>query len=407
MATRPLLLAPSRPSPARFPPERPVTVPLPIPLSALTAAPQPAPPPRVSPSIHRWIVRALVVALALGAPGLAFAGQKSLTVDIDGRVRHVHTYANSAHDLLVRLGVHPAGDDLVRPNSRLRSGIRVTYRHAKPITLLIDGRPTKVTTHGLTVADGLADLGLKPDRHDFVFPSPRTALDSGMSVSVRNAIHTKVRVDGQLRDVVSAGATVSELLTEAGISVGPDDYVVPSPQRKPVDGMWIRVVRVRHEIVESRVAVPFDNVTIRDSHLASGVRRVVQSGDEGLELKRTLVVTEDGQEVSRSIVSIKTLRSVRERIVRVGTREPRFYGTGHSQSGLASWYRTDGLVAAHPSLPIGTVVRVTNLDTGQSVNVRIADRGPYVDGRIIDLSDEAFGRIASLGQGTIRVRVSW
>ena len=66
-----------------------------------------------------------------------------------------------------------------------------------------------------------------------------------------------------------------------------------------------------------------------------------------------------------------------------------------------------GLVAAHPSLPIGKVVRVTNLDTGQSVNVRIADRGPYVEGRIIDLSDEAFGRIASLGQGTIHVRVSY
>jgi uncharacterized protein YabE (DUF348 family) len=331
----------------------------------------------------------LIVALALGAPSLAFAGQKSVTVDIDGRVRHIHTYANDARTLLARAGVRAGGDDLIQPSGRIGSGMRITYRRAKAITLLVDGRPTAVVTHGLTVGDGLADLGLRPGTKDFVYPPAPTALDRGMSVSVRNAVHSKVRVDGRLRDVVSAGATVSELLTQAGISVGPNDYVV------------------RRTITATRIAVPFDNVTERDSQLESGVRRVVQSGAEGLELRRTLVVTEDGQEVSTAIVSVKTLQPAQNRIVKVGTREPSFSGSGQSQSGLASWYRADGLVAAHPSLPIGTIVRVTDTDNGRSVNVRIADRGPYVEGRIIDLSDEAFGRISSLGSGTIHVRVSW
>src|SRR5207302_10166124 len=122
------------------------------------------------------------------------------------------------------------------------------------------------------------------------------------------AIHTKVRVDGKLRDVVSAGATVSELLTQAGIAVGPNDYVVPDPSRKPVDGMWIRVVRVQRVITETQVAIPFDNVTERDSQLASGTRRVVRSGSEGLELRKTLTVIEDGRQVSSQVVSVKTLR---------------------------------------------------------------------------------------------------
>ena len=380
---------------------------LPMPVSLLTTAAAPSRRPSKFAGAPRWLARLLVVTLALGAPALAFAGQKSVTVDIDGKVRHVHTYAVDAHSMLRRLGVRVGGNDLVEPGSALRSGVRVTYRSAKPITLLIDGRPTTVVTHGLTVADGLRDLGLKPDPKDYVYPAPATTLNNGMSVSVRNAIHTKVRVDGRLRDVVSAGETVSDLLNEAGISVGPYDYIAPSPKAKPVDGMWIRVVRVRHEITQDTVAIPFDNVTVRDSHLASGVRRVVHSGSEGLELRKTLTVYQDGRQVSSEVISIKTLRHAHDRVVKVGTREPRFYGTGQSQSGLASWYRADGLVAAHPSLPIGTVVRVTDLDTGRSVNVRIADRGPYVDGRIIDLSDEAFGRIASLGQGTIHVRVSW
>jgi rare lipoprotein A len=63
------------------------------------------------------------------------------------------------------------------------------------------------------------------------------------------------------------------------------------------------------------------------------------------------------------------------------------------------------MVAAHRTLPIGSTVKVTDLDTGKSVVVTINQRGPYVDGRIIDLSNEAFQQLAPLGAGTIRVRV--
>jgi rare lipoprotein A len=44
--------------------------------------------------------------------------------------------------------------------------------------------------------------------------------------------------------------------------------------------------------------------------------------------------------------------------------------------------------AASKTLPLGTVAKVTNLDTGQSAVVKIQDRGPYVDGRIVDLSPQ-------------------
>jgi rare lipoprotein A len=70
------------------------------------------------------------------------------------------------------------------------------------------------------------------------------------------------------------------------------------------------------------------------------------------------------------------------------------------QGGIASVYSGGGtasgermnpgaLTAAHPSLPFGTKVRVTNKHTGRSVVVRINDRGPFVKGRVIDLSPAA------------------
>lgn len=90
------------------------------------------------------------------------------------------------------------------------------------------------------------------------------------------------------------------------------------------------------------------------------------------------------------------------------------------QVGTASWYGSDfqgratasgepynmyDLTAAHPSLPIGTQVRVTNLQNGKWVVVRINDRGPIVPGRIIDVSYSTARVLQFKGQGLQRVRL--
>lgn len=88
--------------------------------------------------------------------------------------------------------------------------------------------------------------------------------------------------------------------------------------------------------------------------------------------------------------------------------------------GMASWYgpRHHGkqtasgqpfnqyaLTAAHPKLPFGTRVRVTNLNNGKEVIVRINDRGPYKGGRIIDLSRAAARQLEMEVEGVGRVRI--
>jgi rare lipoprotein A len=90
------------------------------------------------------------------------------------------------------------------------------------------------------------------------------------------------------------------------------------------------------------------------------------------------------------------------------------------QEGKASWYgkwhagkRTasgelfdpNRYTAAHRRLPLGTQVRVTNLDTGRSVIVTITDRGPYVGHRVIDLSAAAAERLGMKRAGIAKVRI--
>ena len=84
-----------------------------------------------------------------------------------------------------------------------------------------------------------------------------------------------------------------------------------------------------------------------------------------------------------------------------------------SQEGVATWYRgasrdrasPQDLVAAHRTLPFGTSVQVTAIETGQSIVVRINDRGPFARGRIIDLSRSAADELGMRRDGVARVRI--
>ena len=63
------------------------------------------------------------------------------------------------------------------------------------------------------------------------------------------------------------------------------------------------------------------------------------------------------------------------------------------------------MTAAHRTLPFGTRVRVTSLDTGRSVTVRINDRGPYIRGRNVDLSRAAAQSLGMIDRGVTEVKL--
>jgi len=89
-------------------------------------------------------------------------------------------------------------------------------------------------------------------------------------------------------------------------------------------------------------------------------------------------------------------------------------------TGISSYYAEDfhgkltangeiydmyGLTAAHKTLPLNTIVRVTNLDNNKSLILRINDRGPYVKGRILDCSYGAALKLGFIAKGTTKVKI--
>nr|WP_245319821.1 septal ring lytic transglycosylase RlpA family protein [Bradyrhizobium sp. LMTR 3] len=81
-----------------------------------------------------------------------------------------------------------------------------------------------------------------------------------------------------------------------------------------------------------------------------------------------------------------------------------FYTEG-TKTASGEKFNTMEMTAAHPTLPFGTKLRVTNVASGQSVTVRVNDRGPYVRGRVVDVSYSAADALGMVGKGVAKVKL--
>jgi rare lipoprotein A (peptidoglycan hydrolase) len=94
----------------------------------------------------------------------------------------------------------------------------------------------------------------------------------------------------------------------------------------------------------------------------------------------------------------------------------------HEETGIASWYGADfhnkktsngetynmnDFTAAHRTLPMPSVVLVTNLENGKSIKVRVNDRGPFVKNRIIDVSKKVAAHLDFQNTGTTKVKIKF
>jgi uncharacterized protein YabE (DUF348 family) len=292
-------------------------------------------------------------------------------------------------DLAAGLSVEPP------PATRLADGMTVTVDSLAELRA-VAGRTSGV---GVWVVDGITGPWSKI-AGQLVEGSP-----SASGAGIASVVAVRAVVMGKVHDVLTNAATAGELLSAMGITPDADDRVQPSPSTPLHVGSRIRYDRVRVFTRDVDSPIPFTTGTTYSDRLTPGEVHVIQPGVDGMLRTTYRIRMVNGSVVTRVVLGRHVLQeALPERRV-TGTVS---HAASGSQVGEASWYDTpwDGLTAAHPWLPFGTHVTVTNIATGESVVVVINDRGPF-GGRIIDLSDEAFAVLAPLGQGVMQVRLTW
>jgi uncharacterized protein YabE (DUF348 family) len=349
--------------------------------------------------VRRAIGRTMLLVALLSA-GLSYlAIQKNVTLVLNGRPESMRTLSANVGELLDVAGVVVDRQDLVEPppSTPLSDGMTVVVDTQTLPTAAI-GAQRDV---GVWVVEGAAEPAVRP-----ALAAVESPLSAEGRAGTSRVVHARVVVKGKEHDVLTNARTVGALLSAMGIRPDPDDRVLPPPRTPLHAGQRVRFVSVSLRTRRVERSIPVRTMTTFSRSLPPGRVRVVSDGRPGsmLELYRVRVV--DGRVVRRHLVRRRVLREAEPRERLVGAASPGPHG---SETGEASWYSFapgSGLTAAHPWLPFGTVVTVTNVATGKSIRVVINDRGPF-GGRIIDLSEEAFSALASLGTGVIDVRLTW
>ena len=342
--------------------------------------------------------------------GVGIAASKTVTLIVDGRSAAISTTSSSVHDLLHGQGLTGAPGVSVQP---------------PPATSLADGMTVVVSPAPgaaiMWLPSGTAEVGVwvmertAPQPFGKAAAEPDEATVSVPGVGRSPVVSVRVVVSGKVHDVTSNAGTAGGLLSAMGIKPDADDRVSPSPGTPLSDVDEIRVDRVAVLARVVREPLPFDVHTDFSPELVPGTSRILDPGVQGLRLTTEVVTLVNGQIEERMVLgSWVTRRPVDER--RLSGPEPAGGGSlvgpdgqRGSETGVATWYDPpwSGFSAAHPWLPFGTQVTVTDEASGRSVTVVVNDRGPFSPGRIIDLSPEAFDRLAPLGRGILDVRIAW
>lgn len=348
------------------------------------------------------IGRLLLVLSVAGGVALYLDMEKKVVLSVDGAESTVRTFAGTVGDFLGSRGIDVGEHDEVSPavESTLEDGMRVEVLIAKELTLVMNGAPRTIYVTGQTVDEVLEQVDVR-ESGAYIHPSRGATVEEGDTIVFRETVSVTLAADGHQREIITNAPTIGYLLDSMGILLRARDRVEPSAETVLDRGMKIQVVRVRFKQVTEQRAIPFDTDVRYSDELVQGERRIEQAGHAGVEETVYLLRLENEKEAGRKFLERRIVSEPVTQIELVGTRPPQ------AQYGVASWYERTGMVAAHKTLPFGTVVKVTNLDTGESVSVTINDRGPYIDGRIIDLSDDAFAALSSLSYGTFNAKISW
>ncbi len=196
----------------------------------------------------------------------------------------------------------------------------LTLLSRKQVNLSVNDSVATVSTRSQTVADLLMEYNIVVGEGDVIYPELSSVLYHGEDILIRRAITVYITADGETTSVSVLNGSVSKALYLAGITANVDDIVTPERDRMVTDGMNITVNRVliTNETETRRLHY---YVTYQDSdELYIGQEEMVRHGTEGQKEVTMKVVTVDGVETERTVISEKVLSTAQNRIVAKGTK---------------------------------------------------------------------------------------
>ncbi|MCW2683234.1 MAG: Transglycosylase domain protein [Blastococcus sp.] len=275
--------------------------------------------------MRRSIQLSLFALVLLGLVGgtLAYAlAQKSVTVTVDGQVRHVGTYAGTVGEVLEEEGLQPAAHDVVLPATQqaLGDGDAVVLNRARPLELTVDGVSRDVHVTALSVDEALAQLGFRAEGLVLSASRSERLPLQGMELTITTPKEIVLVSDGQERVVMTTAATAADLLAEQGIALGETDRTSLYPAQGLMHRMRLQVFRVQVSETAQTTAIARERVETPDPDAYEGDERVIEAGVDGEQVTTFRVTVVDGVQTAKDVLTTTVTRAPVPTQVAVGTK---------------------------------------------------------------------------------------
>ncbi len=260
----------------------------------------------------------------------------------------------------------------------------------------------QIITGANSVEDFLKENKIKVTEDDLVYPTYSTKIVNGSKIIIQRGKRFQILTGNKIYQGKTQSETVKDLLEKIGINLKQEDIVIPKLDSFIYDGIKIKIIFVEIKEITIKKTIKYKTIIKKDDKLSWRMRKIKQKGKNGIKTITYKVIYHNNKEISRKQIKKEIMQKPQTEIIIQGD----YIKLGKTHRGQASWYKFTGkMTAANPWLPLGSYVKVTNLDNNKSVIVKIVDRGPFGKGRIIDLEKNAFSKIASLGKGIINVKM--
>lgn len=269
----------------------------------------------------RLLVAATLLALAF-AGVTAVAAHKTVTLTIDGSSMTVSTMKSRVIDVVTENGFEVGERDDLFPaaDAPITQSDTIVLRRSRPLEISTDGGGAEqVWTTASTVDEALAQLQMTDKAPVAASRGSRLPLD-GMTLPVVSAQNVQIEDAGVTRTVRLAAPNVAALLDAAGSPLQQRDTVVPSASSPIVNGMHIKVTRVRIAKVTERLPLNPNNQRIEDVTLNMSRQIVEDAGNPGVQDVTFAVSTVNGVETGRLPVANVVIVPARDGVLRVGAK---------------------------------------------------------------------------------------
>jgi uncharacterized protein YabE (DUF348 family) len=283
----------------------------------------------------RLAAQAAVLATVVGGSAAYASINNEVTLNIDGRTTEVRALAGTVGDLLKDQDLKVGPRDIVAPSpdTKIGDGDTVVVRFARQLTVTVDGQKRTFWTTELSVDRALAAMGIRADGARLSASRSARIERTGMTMWLSTPKQVTLTVDRKPYQVTTTAPTVSDLLEERKVVLGPSDKLSVAPSAPVTQNMVISVARVVAKRVTKTEPVPFPTTERKNSSMFKGDEKVIKKGVAGLRTAVYDIVRTNGKTTQKKLVSATVTKAPVAQIVEVGTKARPSSGGGGGSVG--------------------------------------------------------------------------